>query len=153
MTIIQSAWGIIYYIDTQGVARFLIIKRHAMSGKIERVAPKGKIQKWESPSQAAVREVWEEVGIARKDLMVQEKLGATSLRSSADVKGWMDKDVTYFLMHFTGTLEDITIEPVEGFLGIHKWATLEEILWLIYYKNMRTIFMHAQDCITHKLYS
>jgi 8-oxo-dGTP pyrophosphatase MutT (NUDIX family) len=32
-----------------------------MSGKIERVAPKGKIQKNETPQQAAIREVSEEV--------------------------------------------------------------------------------------------
>jgi 8-oxo-dGTP pyrophosphatase MutT (NUDIX family) len=148
MWVIQSAWWIIYYIDEKKTARFLVIKRHAMSGKIEWVAPKGKIQKSESPSDAAVREVGEETGIHKEHLLVQSKLWATSLRSSGEVKWWMDKDVTYFLMQYTGSLAHVHIEAVEGFLGIHKRATLEEILWLVYYKNMRDIFLHAQAAIT-----
>ncbi|MDR2189848.1 MAG: hypothetical protein LBP53_01295 [Candidatus Peribacteria bacterium] len=44
LDIVQSAGGIIYYLDTDGEPRYLLIKRHALSGRIERVAPKGKIQ-------------------------------------------------------------------------------------------------------------
>jgi len=42
--LVKSAGGIIYYYDENNDIRFLLIKRHALSGKIERVAPKGKIQ-------------------------------------------------------------------------------------------------------------
>jgi len=42
--LVKSAGGIIYYYDKNNDIRFLLIKRHALSGKIERVAPKGKIQ-------------------------------------------------------------------------------------------------------------
>jgi 8-oxo-dGTP pyrophosphatase MutT (NUDIX family) len=140
MTVIQSAGWIIYYIDGKGTPRFLLIKRHAMSGKIERVAPKWKIQKDETPQQAALREVWEEVWIPSHVLVLQTRIWATSLRSSVDVKWWMDKDVTYFLMHYTWDPSDVNVQPVEWYLGIFKWATLEEVLWLIYYKNMREIF-------------
>ncbi len=38
--IIQSAGGIIYFIDQDNEPRFLIIKRQARTKKIERVAPK-----------------------------------------------------------------------------------------------------------------
>jgi CDP-diacylglycerol pyrophosphatase len=38
--LVKSAGGIIYYKDSNGELRFLLIKRHALSGKIERVAPK-----------------------------------------------------------------------------------------------------------------
>lgn len=58
--IVQSAGGIVYYIAPDGEPRFLIIKRHALSGKVERVAPKGKIQKGEKTEEAALREVSEE---------------------------------------------------------------------------------------------
>ena len=140
MTVIQSAGWIIYYIDGKGTPRFLIIKRHAMSGKIERVAPKWKIQKTESPQQAAVREVSEEVWISPDMLVIQSRIWSTSLRSSAEVKWWMDKDVTYFLMHYHWEPANVRVQPVEGYLWIFKWATLDEVLWLIYYKNMREIF-------------
>ncbi len=131
--------------------RFLIIKRHAMSGKIERVAPKGKLQKWETAEQAALREVGEETGISIKDLIVEQKIGATSLRSSHEIRGGMDKDITYFLMHFKGDPQTwVDIQPVEGYLGIFKRATLEEVLGLIYYKNMREIFTQAHSAIIKK---
>jgi 8-oxo-dGTP pyrophosphatase MutT (NUDIX family) len=57
-----------------GTPRFLLIKRHAMSGKIEWVAPKGKIQKDETPQQAAVREVSEEVGISPAHIVIESKI-------------------------------------------------------------------------------
>ena len=58
--VIQSAGGIVYYLGADKEPRYLLIKRHAMSGKIERVAPKGKVQQGETPEQAALREVGEE---------------------------------------------------------------------------------------------
>lgn len=83
-----------------GKPRFLLIKRHAMSGKIEWVAPKGKVQSGEKPEQAAVREVSEETSLETQKLFVRQKIGSTSLRSTENQKGRMDKDVTYFLMHY-----------------------------------------------------
>ncbi|MBP6086003.1 NUDIX domain-containing protein [Patescibacteria group bacterium] len=133
--------------DAKNTPRFLIIKRHAMSGKIERVAPKGKIQNNESPQQAALREVSEEVGISSDKLVIESKIGATSLRSSHEFKGGMDKDITYFLMHYHGDPADVRVQPVEGYLGIFKRATLEEATGLIYYKNMREIFTLAHAAI------
>ncbi|MDR0369998.1 MAG: NUDIX domain-containing protein [Candidatus Peribacteria bacterium] len=50
-----------YYIAPDGEPRYLLIKRHALSGKIERVAPKGKIQNGETEKEAALREIREEV--------------------------------------------------------------------------------------------
>lgn len=150
MTVIQSAGWIIYYIDGKQTPRFLIIKRHAMSGKIERVAPKGKIQKWETPQQAALREVSEEVWISQDMLVIESKVWATSLRSSSEVKWWMDKDVTYFLMHYHGDPVNVRVQPVEWYLGIYKRATLEEVTWLIYYRNMREIFTQANEAIAQQ---
>lgn len=119
-----------------------------MSGKIEWVAPKGKLQKWETAQQAAFREVWEETGISLDKLVIEKMIWATSLRSSHEIRGGMDKDITYFLMQFNGDPQTwVNIQPVEWYLGIYKRATLEEVLWLIYYKNMREIFTQAHAAI------
>ncbi len=40
----QSAGGVVYYLASDGEPRYLLIKRQAMSKKIERVVPKGKVQ-------------------------------------------------------------------------------------------------------------
>lgn len=41
---LHSVGGIVYYIADDGQPRYLIIKRHARSKKVERVAPKGKVE-------------------------------------------------------------------------------------------------------------
>ncbi len=59
----------------------------------------------------------------------------------------MDKDVTYFLMNYDGDPHKVRIQTGEGFLGIHKWATVNEVLGLIYYQNMRELFIEADNVI------
>lgn len=121
-----------------------------MSGKIEWVAPKGKIQKNETSEQAALRETGEETGIQANKLIVETKLGSTSLRTSHEYRGGMDKDITYFLMRHTGSPTDVNIQPVEGYLGIYKRATYAEVIGLIYYKNLREIFALAHSALANK---
>ena len=145
--VIQSAGWIVYYMAANGKPRFLLIKRHAMSGKIERVAPKGKMQAGETPEQAAVREVSEETGLPTQSLFVRQKIGSTSLRSTENQKWRMDKDVTYFLMHYDGDPTAVDVQPGEGYLGIYKWADIQDVLWLIYYQNMRELFIEADNII------
>lgn len=137
--IIQSAGGIVYYIDAKGEPRYLLIKRLALSRKIERVAPKGKIQSGESIEKAAMREVSEETGIPINQIRVRQALGTTQLRNTEHIKGQMDKDVTYFLMQFSGDPDIVNIHEVEGYIGVYKWATLNEVLGLIYYNDVREL--------------
>jgi len=137
--IIQSAWGIVYYIAPDGAPRYLLIKRHALSGKIERVAPKGKIQWGEDIQQTALREVSEETGIPINQMKIKQKMGVTQLRNTENIKGQMDKDVTYFLIQYFGDPQMVKIENVEGYIGIYKWANLQEVLSLIYYQDIREI--------------
>ena len=72
--IVQSAGGILYYLDNDGEPKFLIIKRHALSGKIERVAPKGKVQEGEKIEETALREVSEECGIPINLLKIKQQI-------------------------------------------------------------------------------
>ena len=137
--IIQSAWGIVYTIAPDGAPRYLLIKRHALSGKIERVAPKGKIQGGEDIQQAALREVSEETGIPINQMKIKQKVGVTQLRNTENIRGQMDKDVTYFLIQYLGDPGVVRIENVEGYIGIYKRANLSEVLSLIYYQDIREI--------------
>jgi len=72
--VIQSAGGIIYYLDKQQEPHYLLIKRHALSGKIEWVAPKGKIQANEPIEQTALREASEETSIPINQLRLKQNL-------------------------------------------------------------------------------
>lgn len=73
-TITQSAGGVVYYIASDKEPRYLLIKRQAISKKIEWVCPKGKIHEGEKPEDAALREVSEETGLLLNHIMVIEKL-------------------------------------------------------------------------------
>lgn len=137
--IIQSAWWIVYYLDKAGEPRYLLLKRLAVSKKIERVSPKGKVQAGESIEKAALREVSEEVGAPINQLKLKQELWTTQLRNVDNIKWQMNKDVTYFLMQFTGDPLALTIPETEGFIGIYKWATLNEVLGLIYYNDIREL--------------
>ncbi|GHW02419.1 hypothetical protein AGMMS50249_2050 [candidate division SR1 bacterium] len=139
MDIIKSAGGIIYYIDTEGKIKFLLIKRQALSGKVERVAPKGKIQPGEDEKTAAIREIGEEIGIRKDQLIRKSLLGTTSLRSGGKERGHLDKDVTYFLFKYTGDPTALRLIQGEGYIGVYKWMGIAQILNLIYYEDLREI--------------
>lgn len=140
--IVQSAGGIIYYHEKDGSPRYLLIKRLALSWKIERVAPKGKIQAGETAEQAALREVGEECGIAPSDLKLEQKIWKTS-RSSETKRGHLDKDVTYFLMNYSGDPSALKITDGEWYVGIYKWASIQEVLGLLYYGDIRELIRKA----------
>lgn len=137
--IVQSAGGIIYYFAPDGEPRYLLIKRHALSGKIERVAPKGKIQAGEKIEETALREVSEECGIPKNLLKLRQKVWITSLRSSETKRGHLDKDVTYFLMKYEGDPNAVQITDGEWYIGIYKWADIQQVLWLLYYEDIREL--------------
>ncbi|MEI6774170.1 MAG: NUDIX domain-containing protein [bacterium] len=123
------------------------MKRHALSGKIERVAPKGKIQGNEDIQKTALREVSEETGIPINQMRIKQQLGTTQLRNTENQKGQMDKDVTYFLMEYAGNPDFVKIEHAEGYIGIHKRCTLNEVLALIYYQDIRELIRKSYSII------
>lgn len=136
--VIQSAGGIIYYLDKQQEPHYLLIKRHALSGKIEWVAPKGKIQGDEPIEKTALREVSEETAIPINQLKLKQNLWVTQIRNLEN-KWPLDKDVTYFLMEFIWDPSVVSIDQIEWYVGVHKWATLQEVLGLIYYQDIREL--------------
>jgi 8-oxo-dGTP pyrophosphatase MutT (NUDIX family) len=143
--VIQSAGGIIYYFK-DGEPRYLLIKRQAVSKKIERVAPKGKVQNNEKMQDAALREVSEEAGIPINQMKIKQELGTTQLRSS-DERGQLNKDVTYFLIEYTGDPGSVSIQDAEGYIGIYKWATIKDVLGLIYYKDIRELIRKSYQIL------
>lgn len=146
---IQSAWGIVYYIDpVSKEPKFLLIKRHSLSKKIERVAPKGKIEQWEKPEQAAIREIGEEAGLRSEDMKIKQKLGMLSLQLyNEDGKLGVDKDITYFLVQYVGNPDNVRVENGGGFIGSWKRATIQDVMGLVYYKDFRELFRRSVHLI------
>lgn len=143
MNIIQSAGGIVYHLDSNNQPRYLLIKRHALSKKVEWVAPKGKIQEGESVETAALREIAEETGLQPDQLHIKQKIGTTQLRNPTHQKGMFNKDVTYFLVEYKGEPSKVRIQEGEGYIGQHKRATIQEVLALVYYSDMRELIREA----------
>lgn len=140
----------IYYRDQNDDIRFLLIKRHALSGKVERVAPKGKIQWWETDERAALREVSEETGIPLNFLSVVQKIWSATIEWLEDKNWKFDKEVTYFLMKYDGDPDLVDIKLVEWYLWNHKWANIQDVLNLIYYGDIREIFRKGYNILKDK---
>lgn len=144
---IKSAWWIVYTREWNKT-RFLLIKRFALSKKVERIAPKGKIMQLEKPEQAALREINEEAWLAQNKMIIKEKLDTLSLQLfNSQWKLWIDKDITYYLVHYTWDLDAVTIADSEWFLGMYKWATIQEVLGLVPYTNLRELYRTAYHII------
>ena len=71
--------------------------------------------------------------------MVKQLLGTTSLRSNETKRGHLNKDVTYFLMEYQGNPEDVRVIEGEGYIGVYKRATIQEVINLIYYEDIREL--------------
>lgn len=147
--LIRSAGGFVYYRDDNG-PRYLLIKRHALSGKIEWVAPKGKIQEGEKAGQTALREISEETGLPINKLQLGPEIGTTQLRSSDTGKGNLNKDVTYFAVEYTGDPSMVKIIDGEWYIGIHKRTSIQEVVELVYYTDMREYMRKAHEIITRQ---
>jgi len=94
-----------------------------------------------------LRETSEETGIPINQMRIKQQLGTTQLRNTEHQKGQMDKDVTYFLVEYTGNPDSVKIERIEGYIGIHKWCTLNEVLGLIYYQDIRELIRKSYSMI------
>ena len=142
---IQSIGGVVYQIiDNEPV--FFIMKRRAMSGKIEWVAPKWKIEYNEKPEFTCVREISEETKMDINLLHIKTKLdGEVELKSMNFGKGTIDKTINYYLVEYIGTPDSVTVTDQEGLTGMYKRCTLKDIMTLVPYKDLRAVFREAYD--------
>lgn len=148
--VMESAGGIIYCVDNWEI-KFFLIKRHSLAKKIERVAPKWKIEQWEQPQNTVSREISEEAWINQENIVVEEKVWDTFISLESEDKWVFKKNIQYFLVRYNWDFSDIKVDQVEWYLGYHKWATIQEVLWLIYYENLREIFRKAYNILKDRV--
>ncbi len=139
----QSAWGVVYYIAADKEPRYLLIKRQAISKRIERVCPKGKIHENETHEDAALREVSEETWLLLNQLHIVTKLGMTKIRTDDPAIGNLNKDMTFFLMYYEGDYNKVQLIDGEWYIGVHKRCTLQEVMVLVYYPDLRELIRQS----------
>lgn len=137
---LHSIGGIVYYVTDDGQPRYLIIKRHARSKKIERVAPKGKVEWDETPEQTCIREIQEEAWLNPEFLTVWLRLWEVQIKNINFGQWFNEKEVIYYLVYYHGNPDAVDIQLVEWFVWVYKRATIKEIMLLILYPTMRDIF-------------
>jgi 8-oxo-dGTP pyrophosphatase MutT (NUDIX family) len=151
MAPIKSCGWIVYYLDTKDLTiKFLLIKRYAISKRIEWIAPKWKIEKGERPEATAIREVHEEAWIKKTELLMKKKVWDVLLSLYSEDKGTLEKDIAYYLIEYTWDPTKLKIIDGEWYLWVYKWAVMTEVLSLVYYKNLRNIYRKAYDIIKHE---
>ena len=136
MWYIESFGGIIY-IKKNDDPIFLVIKRQALSKKIEWTAPKWKSQEGEDPIQTAKREIMEETSL-NPDLLIEKwKLGDFII-SFVDTD--FAKKVTYFLFEYKWKPQDVRISDSEWYLWVYNWLPINKVLNLVTYKWLRELY-------------
>lgn len=143
----QSAGWVVYYIASDNEPRYLLIKRQAVSKKIERVCPKWKVQEGETHEEAALREVSEETWLILNQLHIVTKLGVTKIRTDDPAIGNLNKDMTFFLMSYDGDYTKINLIDGEWYIGVYKRCTLQEVMALIYYPDLRELIRQSYAVI------
>jgi len=132
-----ESFGWIIYIMKEWKPHFLIIKRQALSKRIEWTAPKWKSESGEKPIETAKREIMEETWI-NPELLENKGLLGDFLITFPDTN--FNKKVTYFLFKYNGNENDIKISDTEGYVGIYNWLPIESILNLIPYRGLRELY-------------
>lgn len=109
-TVLEAAGGIVY----NSANNYLLIKRFGIYD-----FPKGKIEKDENKSEAALREVTEETGV--KKLKIMDVLPET-YHIYRFGKDWLIKKTYWFLMHsqYNGLLIPQTEESIEEVIWVSK---------------------------------
>lgn len=130
--VIRAAGGIV--LNDQG--EFLIIKRH---GKFD--LPKGKVEDFENPEDAAVREVYEECGISGCTLLPEEPL--TSYHTYMIGGQRILKETSWFLMNHKGTDYSFKPQAEEGITEVF-WLGADKLesIFSNTYPNIKDVLLH-----------
>lgn len=143
---IQSVWWIIYIMQN-GIAKFLIIKRFSYGKKIERVAPKGKKELWETDELTCIREIGEETWLDTSKLSIKSKIWSINLNDY----GKMNKIITYYLVEYIWNPTDIKLQDEEWFMWVHKRSEIANALSLIPYAWLRDLYRQWYMVLTQNI--
>ncbi|MCT4616994.1 MAG: NUDIX domain-containing protein [Candidatus Gracilibacteria bacterium] len=123
----KSSGGVVYRIKNNKV-EILLLKWINSRGQEDYVIPKGHIEEGEIASEAALREIEEETGLAKKDLRIIKfltKLNYTFTAGYLEDNPVIDKDVYLFLVKYCGD-DTPRVQKSERFVD-YRWFTPEEI--------------------------
>lgn len=134
---IQAAGGLVRHND----GKFLFIKRLGVWD-----LPKGKIEKMETPENAALREVEEECGL--RDLKIVRPLGSTyHIYRSPFIqppKNMVLKESRWFLMNYSGN--ETPVPQQEEDIEDVQWISLSEI-----HRVMENTYLSLRDFLNKTL--
>ena len=112
--------------------RILICERLGVDGAWQ--FPQGGIDVGETPEQALVREVWEEIGVQAGDIKILEKRGPYRyLYGNGRIKrGHHGKVQHYFLCEYRGLDGQINVDTKHPEFQAFRWVSPEEfqVSWL-----------------------
>ncbi len=133
---IESFWWIIYVMKNNQ-PYFLVIKRQAISKKIEWTAPKWKAISGENPVQTAKREIFEETNLKENLLIEKWKLWDFIISFPENS---FSKKVTYFLFEYKWDTDDVKIIDSEWYIWVYNWLPINKVINLISYQWLREIY-------------
>jgi 8-oxo-dGTP pyrophosphatase MutT (NUDIX family) len=138
----QIAAGVVLYRNGTGARRYLLM-RSALTRRPIWEFPKGGVEPGESESEAALRELREESGIAEERVAVldgfREEERYVFTEGQGDERTLIVKKVVYFLARTEEERVTISREAEE-----YRWATYDEALRLIRFPGKRHVLEAAE---------
>lgn len=123
---------------------YLLLHYPGLSGKDFWDMPKGQSEGQETPEQAMRRELKEETGITKFDLVqgFSEKITYFFKQNNELIK----KEVTLFLV----SSHKLKVKTSEEHLG-YEWCTIEEAKKKMKFKNSRDVLLKAHEHLSHPI--
>ena len=136
---IEQKAGALIYARKDGEIRFALV--HDIFGYW--TLSKGGVDAGETPEQAAVREIKEEVDL---DIKIVGTVGHSEYIASHPVKGKIRKSVTFFLAESEFT--PVTLQNHSGGLDDARWFTIAEVAALKMYDDVTGYMANAIEKLT-----
>lgn len=138
----EQAYGVIVvYKGEQNL--FLLLKQSERRSKGSWSFPKGHHEENETPKQTALREIKEETGIIEVEFL-DTPLIHEEYKFATFNKERYHKNVDYFI----GVVKDKVVVIQESEIDMYKWATYEEALEILEYKERKETLKKAQEYLT-----
>jgi 8-oxo-dGTP pyrophosphatase MutT (NUDIX family) len=138
----QTAAGVVLFRNGGGPRRYLLM-RSALTRRPIWEFPKGGVEAGETEAQAAVRELWEESGIAGERIELldgfREEERYVFTQGQGEGRVLIVKKVVYFLAHTDEERVVISREAEE-----FRWATFDEAMRLIRFPGKRHVLEVAE---------